>query len=377
MFGYSKLNEGGKNLPAPAKLPPPSEVSKQKSQSDRIATFITGLGTKANVDPGCLSNAEPFIKMAIKFFLTVAPIYKKFYTEAYKIYVQLPMNVLTMIFGVALCFFGGTYVASIAAIEAARQLGWQKVVTEVTVVREQLQIVYAASAEDDKVDEDGDGVADVDQLEATELAQRKLRVAMKAVTEPNRLQEAFGALFASYLAVLATLRLEFARTTAFALGIVETVKVPIVRLMSPVVVAILAAAPPDMKLDAEATVGWAITIVESALTLFAVIFAWYLQMIISAFYAGLRGGRIFGDAVCQLLVDYGLMAWVPLVAQPFVPEESYLDEFVGYSTAFCGFCFQFFSGFTLPFPLNIIFLPLTLIEWFLRIQISMSDVGVH
>ena len=68
MFGYSKLNEGGKNLPAPAKLPPPSEVSKQKSQSDRIATFITGLGTKANVDPGCLSNAEPFIKMAIKFF---------------------------------------------------------------------------------------------------------------------------------------------------------------------------------------------------------------------------------------------------------------------------------------------------------------------
>ena len=31
---------------------------------------------------------------------------------------------------------------------------WQKVVTEVTVVREQLQIVYAASAEDDKVDDD-------------------------------------------------------------------------------------------------------------------------------------------------------------------------------------------------------------------------------
>ena len=42
----------------------------------------------------------------------------------------------------------------------------------------------------------------------------------------------------------------------------------------------------------------------------------------------------------------------------------------------CGFLFQFFSGFTLPFPLNIIFLPLTLVEWFLRIQISMSAAGV-
>ena len=366
MFGYSKLNEGGKNLPAPAKLPPPSEVSKQKSQSDRIATFITGLGTKANVDPGCLSNAEPFIKMAIKFFLTVAPIYKKFYTEAYKIYVQLPMNVLTMIFGVALCFFGGTYVASIAAIEAARQLGWQKVVTEVTVVREQLQIVYAASAEDDKVDEDGDGVADVDQLEATELAQRKLRVAMKAVTEPNRLQEAFGALFASYLAVLATLRLEFARTTAFALGIVEMAKFPIIRILGPMVAATLG----------EDLAHWTQTLVETALTFFAVVFAWFLQMIISAFYSGLRGGKMFADGLIAFLVEKDLMDKVPLIQQPFDPDESYLDEAIGYGLAGFGFLFQIFNGFTLPFPLNIVFLPLTIIEWFLRFQISMESTAL-
>ena len=63
---------------------------------------------------------------------------------------------------------------------------------------------------------------------------------------------------------------------------------------------------------------------------------------------------------------------LPCVDKPFKPENSYLDETIGYSLAFCGFCFQFFSGFTLPFPMNIIFLPLSLIEFFLRIQISVE-----
>ena len=42
-----------------------------------------------------------------------------------------------------------------------------------------------------------------------------------------------------------------------------------------------------------------------------------------------------------------------------------------------GFLFQLVSGFGLPFPLNIIFLPLTLIEWFLRIQITMTAEVAH
>ena len=40
-------------------------------------------------------------------------------------------------------------------------------------------------------------------------------------------------LFTAYLAVIATLRLEFARTTAFALGIVDMVKFPLLRILSP------------------------------------------------------------------------------------------------------------------------------------------------
>jgi len=271
-----------------------------------------------------------------------------------------------MIFGVCLCFFGGTYVASIAAIEAFRQLGWQKVQDELVIVYEETQHVIAASKVDDEVDDNNDGIADVDQMQATQLAQHKLSVAMKAVSKPERLQSAFGALFQAYLAVLATLRLEFARTTAFALGIVEMAKFPIIRVALPVVTSVLG----------EELAHWSKTLVETALTFIAVIFAWFLQMIISAFYSGLRGGRMFADGLIAFLTEKELMDKVPLIKQPFDPDESYLDEAVGYSLAAVGFCFQIFNGFNLPFPLNIVFLPLTIIEWFLRIQISFESTAV-
>ena len=48
----------------------------------------------------------------------------------------------------------------------------------------------------------------------------------------------------------------------------------------------------------------------------------------------------------------------------------------GYGLAGFGFLFQIFNGFTLPFPLNIVFLPLTIIEWFLRFQISMESTAL-
>ena len=66
------------------------------------------------------------------------------------------------------------------------------------------------------------------------------------------------------------------------------------------------------------------------------------------------------------------MEKVPFIQQPFDPDESYVDEAIGYGLAAFGFGFQFFNGFSLPFPLNLVFLPLTIIEWFLRLQISME-----
>lgn len=353
------------DLPNPARLPPPSAtLEKAHSQSEKISKFIAGLGTNVNPEvAGYCLQAQPAIKAVIKGILFVYPYYKAMYEKIYELYSKMPYNLTMMVFGVALCFFGGTYVASIAAIEAFRQLGWQTTYENIQLIRADAQVILAASEEDDKLDKDGNNVADVDEMEPADLAQHKLKVAMTAVKEPDRLQKAFGGLFASYLAVLATLRLEFARTTAFALGIVEMAKYPIIRFFTP---ALSAALGPDMA-------HWTQTLVETALTFVAVIFAWWLQMIISAFYSGLRGGRMFADHAIAYLVDKDLMGKVPLIKQPFDPDESFLDEIVGYSLAAFGFMFQILNGFTLPFPLNLVFLPLTIIEWFLRFQISMES----
>ena len=52
-------------------------------------------------------------------------------------------------------------------------------------------------------------------------------------------------------------------------------------------------------------------------------------MIISAFYSGLRGGRMFALALCEVVLERDWGSYVerlPGVASPFHPDTSYLDE---------------------------------------------------
>ena len=43
-----------------------------------------------------------------------------------------------------------------------------------------------------------------------------------------------------------------------------------------------------------------------------------------------------------------------------------MPQVVGFTLAGCGFLYQVTTGFELPFPLNLVFLPLTAVEWLLR-----------
>ena len=100
-------------------------------------------------------------------------------------------------------------------------------------------------------------------MDASQLAKHKVGLAMETVTEPQRLQEAVGGLWASYVAVIATLSVRFAQTTAMALGLVECVKLPVARLLAPLLGELLG--PKKAH--------WARTIIESALGIIAMAFA--------------------------------------------------------------------------------------------------------
>jgi len=52
------------------------------------------------------------------------------------------------------------------------------------------------------------------------------------------------------------------------------------------------------------------------------------------------------------------------------PQNTYLDELVGALLAFLGFMYQFGLGYTVPFPLNILLFPLTLVEYFLMWMVN-------
>ena len=97
---------------------------------------------------------------------------------------------------------------------------------------------------------------------------------------------------------------------------------------------------------------------------------WYLQMIISAFYSAIRGGKMFADGLIMFLAMHKLVDKIPLlnkcVSTPFDPDESYVDEVLGFGLAAVGFWFQLSHAFAVQFPLNIIFFPLSLLQSFLE-----------
>ena len=74
-----------------------------------------------------------------------------------------------------------------------------------------------------------------------------------------------GSLWAAYLAVLATLRLEFARVTAMALGIAEVVSTPLLKILSPPLQEAIGA---DLK-------HWVPTLITTTINIIAIAFAWY------------------------------------------------------------------------------------------------------
>ena len=130
-------------LPEPAPLPPPEMPSTKLTNASRINKYIDAVQSQAEAfNPqaaGCIGACKPAVTAVIRGVQFVWPWYMWAYSWIYYYVSMAPRTVVQMIFGIALCFFGGTYVASIAAIEAFRQFGGQKVYAEVEVISSQVR----------------------------------------------------------------------------------------------------------------------------------------------------------------------------------------------------------------------------------------------
>mmetsp|Transcript_14706 Transcript_14706/g.51575 ORF Transcript_14706/g.51575 Transcript_14706/m.51575 type:complete len:360 (-) Transcript_14706:136-1215(-) len=302
-----------------------------------------------------------FLKWGVKPLIIIVMAYVWVCKQLYKIYKILPTNILQIIFGVGLCFFGGCYFASIAAIEAALNLGGPDMWDHLTTCYNEVANVGVANTADDQVDMDKNGIMDVKEMGTNELINHKAKVAMMSVKEPQKLQQAVLSIMNIYLAVIATLKFEFAKTVAVCMGVANMLSLPACRIFGPLLCAVMG---PELN-------HWVPAMIDTTIKIIAVWVATFIQSIISAFYSGLRGGKLIAEGFFNICTERGWMEKFPdfLVTKPFDPDKSYLDEVISYPIAAAGFYYQFTHGFALEFPLNLICLPLTIVEWFLRFQI--------
>ena len=74
-------------------------------------------------------------------------------------YDVLPIDLFNACLGLGLCFCGGPYAASIAAVEAFRMTGWEQTRAALIDVREEMKRCQLANEADNKKDDDGNGIA--------------------------------------------------------------------------------------------------------------------------------------------------------------------------------------------------------------------------
>jgi hypothetical protein len=334
------------------------------SQEDRIAALIEESAKRAPPQLAeFLKKAGPIlvpvVSGSIYVFNIVAPIYWKIFTLIHAFLMMLPWDLLMAVLGLTLCFFGGGYCATIAACEAFYMHGWPTTKRNLELVYEDMLAMHIAQTEDDKKDEDGDGIADVKQIPASELIDRKVRVAAAAVKDPQRLANALGGLYTGWLSVQAVLRIKFARTIQVAVSCSVFVEYYVVKALMPFLSSFVGAE----------FVHWMPTFIKSWTKAFFVYWAWKMQEVVSAVQSSMRGGLLFSRGLLNFLNKKGFKSFVGLSLEQ---DSTYVDEVVGYTMAAIGFLCQWSWGFGMPFPLNIFMWPFDLLEWYIRAEVTVG-----
>ena len=285
--------------------------------------FISALAEKApiSVKP-YIQRAAPFCGLAAMYVEKSLPYIEQGVEQAQVLWVKLepykPALLLPAFCGLIMCFFGGSFLTLIAAVEAYRMCGYETTVNCIRELYGDFQKFAAANAKDDAKDDDNDGVADVLQVSKQELLMRKTLLFLRTV-DPKRVSNAIAGINSGFLAVVATLKLQFAKAITLGNAIGSILDKPAQHYAIPMVRELL---PDDYK-------QWAAPAIEYSVKSFAISVAWFVQRILSAFHSAIRGGLMCSRNILEYL---SIMKYVDINH-----EDTYLDEIVGYGT--CALCF--------------------------------------
>mmetsp|Transcript_74202 Transcript_74202/g.172101 ORF Transcript_74202/g.172101 Transcript_74202/m.172101 type:complete len:352 (-) Transcript_74202:141-1196(-) len=320
----------------------------------RYQKMIEALAEKAppKVQPYIVMTA-PYLGQAAVIVQVVLPYVVQGITVVSEFVASLPETLLYALLGFCICFFGGVFPATIAAYEAWKLCGGTEAVQSVKELYREACKVRDACKEDDQKDEDNDGVPDSLQISGQALVSRKVMLAMKVVDAKN-LNTAIAHLWTGWVGVLAVLKIQFARTVTLGEVIGEKLYLPTKTYVEP---SVLSAAGEEYKQWVPIGLKWFCKAI-------GVTVAWWVQRVISAFHSAIRGGLMCGKYVVNFLHEKGYIK--------VTDEQTHLDEAVGWGIAVLGLLFQFAMGFRAPFPLNILLLPVSTLEWLIVWSVSAS-----
>jgi len=305
--------------------------------------FISEKATPVLILLGSLANASyPYI---LKIWLTGLHIWELL--QPYH-----PDEFVPILSGLVMAFFGGYYFTLFAAVEAYRLCGFQQTKDCLVDLYNNYLVVRDASEKDDQLDENNDGIPDVKQISSKELFTRKLSLVLKSM-DPIKVTSALSGIWMGFLGVVAILRIKFAQTIALGATIGNIFETVADRFLRPIL----------EKTIPETHHKWIPVIISYTCKSIGVSVAWTIQRVISAFYSSIRGAQMFTIGLITCLVRNGYPSW-----------DQGSIAFVGITAiiAWTGFYWQLQSGFSLPFPLNVLLFPLSLLEWFVTWMVAVE-----
>lgn len=301
-----------------------------------------------------LSKEDIIVKVQA-FAVTITPMIILYSQNAYAFYKSLPEDQLQFLVGTIMCFFGGVYPCTFAAIEAAKHGGMDTLIKAFSDLSDEAMVIIEASKKDDDKDEDNNGKNDVDELTSKELILRKTKLVL-AKMNPEKVNSAIASVYKVWLAVMAVLSIQFARTIALAVSISKFLNVPMEHA-HPLIQSLV---PSEYHRWIPIVSGW---VTKSI----AMSFAFYLQSIISAFTSAITGALIMSRAALKIVNKKG---WTLGGLIPADHKDTLIDEVTSYGLAFLGFTFQWKMNFGIPFPLNLFLLPIEVLENWIRWSIT-------
>ena len=141
--------------------------------------------------------AAPVIGVIVDVISKAIPVIMLIFKKLSEMWASLspykPELLVPAFFGFIMCFFGGTFVTLIAAIEAYRMCGWEQSHQCIKDLSTDFKKFQEDNKIDDSKDDNNDGIADVLQISSSELATRKALLFCRSV-DPNRMGSAIAGL---------------------------------------------------------------------------------------------------------------------------------------------------------------------------------------